>query len=235
MATRGGGAALAFAWFVAAQAGPVAASSVVEREGTPSVAQRSTPSALSEDASFASRWVIDGEDNRGLPFAIVDKKRARLYVFSPNGGFVGESPILLGLAVGDASIAGIALRAPASLSPAERTTPAGRFESEPGHNARGEDIVWFDYDASLAIHRLRGGPASQHRNARMESPRSDNKRISYGCIVVPVAFYDAVVRPSLGSQRGVVYVLPETRSVVEMFRSKTIKPVAARSRLVADR
>ena len=32
-----------------------------------------------------------------------------------------------------------------------------------------------------------------------------------GCVVVPVAFYQAVVQPLLGSQRGVVYVLPEHR------------------------
>jgi len=52
----------------------------------------------------------------------------------------------------------------------------------------------------------------------MDSANRDEKRISYGCIVVPVAFYDAVVRPSLGRQRGVVYVLPETRPVAEMLR-----------------
>jgi len=34
---------------------------------------------------------------------------------------------------------------------------------------------------------------------------------------VPVAFYDAVVGPSLGRQRGVVYVLPESRPVQAMF------------------
>jgi len=40
-------------------------------------------------------------------------------------------------------------------------------------------------------------------------------------VVVPVAFYDDVVSPLLGRQRGVVYVLPETRPVGEMFGSAT--------------
>ena len=38
-----------------------------------------------------------------------------------------------------------------------------------------------------------------------------------GCIVVPVSFYDAVVAPSLGKHRGVVYVLPENSPVQAMF------------------
>jgi hypothetical protein len=218
MAMRGGARALVFGWFVAAQLAPAIASVPVEAEPAQAAAESVSESALSEDADVAARWVMHSEDNRGLPFAIVDKKRARLYVFASTGRLIAGSPILLGLSVGDASIAGIASRTPASLAPAERTTPAGRFESEPGHNAQGEDIVWFDYDAALAIHRLRPSPASQHREERMDSPRSDAKRISYGCIVVPVAFYDAVVRPSLGYQRGVVYVLPETRPLAEMFR-----------------
>lgn len=100
---------------------------------------------------------------------------------------------------------------------AERTTPAGRFASQPGHNDKGEDIVWVDYDASLAIHRLRPAPAHERRAERLASPASDDNRISFGCIVVPVVFYDSVVAPTLGRQRGVVYVLPETRPVRAMF------------------
>jgi hypothetical protein len=177
------------------------------------------PSKMSDDAGFAAHWVIANADNHGQPFAIIDKKGAHLYVFASTGQLTGESSVLLGLAAGDRSIAGIATRTPASLAPSERTTPAGRFASEPGHNTKGEDIVWFDYDASLAIHRLRPAPAGEHRADRLASTNSDDKRISYGCIVVPVAFYDAVVSPALGRGRGVVYVLPETRSVRDLFGS----------------
>ena len=34
---------------------------------------------------------------------------------------------------------------------------------------------------------------------------------------VPVEFYERIVAASLGKRRGVVYVLPETRPVSEMF------------------
>ena len=39
----------------------------------------------------------------------------------------------------------------------------GRFASAPGRNDKGEAIVWVDYDASFAIHRLR--PRRQRNDA----------------------------------------------------------------------
>lgn len=171
----------------------------------------------SEDARFAATQVLDSADHAGRPFAIVDKREARIYVFEGGGRLIGASPVLLGLAVGDFAVPGTAGRAPASLAAAERTTPAGRFASEPGHNDKGDDIVWVDYGTSLAIHRLRPAPATERRPDRLASPVADERRISFGCIVVPVAFYDTVVGPGLGRQRGVVYVLPESRPVQAMF------------------
>jgi hypothetical protein len=171
----------------------------------------------SGDARYAAAWVLAGADNEGLPFAVVDKRDARLYVFEAGGRLLGASPVLLGAAAGDTPIGDMTGRAPAGLAPAERTTPAGRFASEPGRNDKGEDIVWIDYAASLAIHRLRPAHPLERRPARLASPTPDDNRISAGCIVVPVAFYEAVVVPTLGGQRGVVYVLPETRPVRSMF------------------
>lgn len=171
----------------------------------------------SDEARYAASRVLATTDHRGKPFAIVDKRNARLYVFDPAGRLVGASAVLLGLAAGDTASADIALRRPASLAPHERSTPAGRFESQPGHNDKGEAIVWIDYAASLAIHRLRPAPWQEYRAERLASPAPDDNRISYGCIVVPVAFYDAVVEPSLGRRHGVVYVLPEARPVQALF------------------
>jgi len=172
---------------------------------------------VSDDARYAAQQVVVTDDHRHRPFAIVDKRDARLYVFDADGRLGGASAVLLGLTPGDTAITDIAKRRPASLAPNERSTPAGRFESQPGHNDKGEAIVWVDYAASLAIHRLRPSPASEHRAERMASATPDDNRISLGCIVVPVAFYEAVVEPVLGRQRGVVYVLPETRPVEAMF------------------
>ncbi|MEO8805387.1 MAG: hypothetical protein ABI433_04845 [Burkholderiaceae bacterium] len=173
--------------------------------------------SATDDARYTANWVLEAADNQGRPFAIVDKRDARLYVFSADGRLIGAAAALLGLTPGDRSETDITGRAPASLGLGERTTPAGRFVSQPGHNDKGEDIVWVDYEASLAIHRLRPAPAYERRPERLASPTSDDNRISLGCIVVPVAFYEAVVAPTLGRLRGVVYVLPESRPVQAMF------------------
>ena len=176
----------------------------------------------SAEARTVARWAVGQRDARGRPFAIVDKRQARLYVFGVDGRLLGATSVLLGAAVGDDSVPGIGARPTDAIEPHERTTPAGRFDSEPGRNLTGEAIVWFDYHAALAIHRLRPAPLAQRREQRLASRVPADKRISLGCIVVGEAFYDAVVAPSLGSQRGVVYVLPETRGLADVFGQPTI-------------
>ena len=171
----------------------------------------------SSDARHAAHWVVAGADNRGQPFAVVDKRDARIYVFDAAARLVGASAVLLGITPGDFSVG--ANRAPATLSLAERTTPAGRFEARPGRNDKGEDIVWIDYPTSLAIHRLRPAPAQERRAARLASPTPDDNRISAGCVIVPVAFYENVVSPTLGVGRSVVYVLPESHPVRGLFEA----------------
>jgi hypothetical protein len=171
----------------------------------------------SDDARYAATQALDAGDAGGRPFAIVDKRDARIYVFDAAGDLIGASAALLGLTIGDSDVPDIAQRIPASLAPRERATPAGRFESQPGHNDKGEAIVWVDYDASLAIHRLRPAPPQQRRAERLASPSVDDNCVSLGCVIVPGEFYDEVVAPTLGTRRGVVYVLPETRPVQALF------------------
>ena len=165
--------------------------------------------AASRDVQFAFSDVMKTQDHRGLPFAIVDKKGAQLFVFDGAGILQGAAPALLGLAQGDVELTQPVGASNASLSPARRTTPAGRFVSEPGRNLSGEAIVWVDYAARLAIHRLRPAPAHERRAERLASSSPDDNRITLGCVVVAPAFYDAVVAPVLGLGYGVVYVLPE--------------------------
>jgi len=173
--------------------------------------------AASTDARQALRWVVDAHDNQGLPFVIVDKKGGRIFVFEADGQLRGASPALMGLAPGDQTVPGMAQRSVASLRDYERTTPAGRFVSEPGHNLQGEAIVWIDYAAKLAIHRLRPAPVAERRAERLASETPDDNRISMGCVVVPVSFYENVVGPALGKNRGIVYVLPETQPLQRML------------------
>lgn len=173
--------------------------------------------SASADARYATRWVLAMGDNQGLPFVIVDKKSARLFVFEASGQLRGASPALLGLTPGDRGVAGIEQREVASLRGDERSTPAGRFVSEPGRNLQGEAIVWIDYAAKLAIHRLRPAPVIERRPERLASATPDDNRISLGCVVVPVSFYESVVSPVLGKSYSVVYVLPENQPVERML------------------
>ncbi|MDQ6619762.1 MAG: hypothetical protein M3Z31_08715 [Pseudomonadota bacterium] len=175
---------------------------------------RAQPAA--EVRNFAD-WVARLDDSHG-PFVIVDKKNARVYVFDSQARLQGHSPVLLGAAKGDDSVPGIGERPIRDIKPHERTTPAGRFVGESGRNVQGEDIVWVDYDAAVSMHRVRATNPRERRLERLATPTAADNRISYGCINVPAAFFDAYVSPLFGDDRqAVVYVLPETRSLRAVF------------------
>ena len=115
---------------------------------------------------------------------------------------------------------GIGERKLSTILPHERTTPAGRFVSEPGVGLQGEDIVWVDYDTAVSIHRVRTTNKADRRLERLATPTTADNRISYGCVNVPVAFYDALIKPGLGAAPAIVYVMPETRSAKVQFGMK---------------
>ena len=176
---------------------------------------------VQQDASRHIRRVADrivaSADHLQRPFLVVDKVHARLFVFGADGVLRANAPVLLGAARGDDSVPGIGLRRIADIRPAERTTPAGRFLSEAGHNAKGEDIVWVDYDAAISMHRVRATNPAERRLQRLATPTVADNRISYGCINVPAAFFDTQVAPIFQTGRAYVYVLPEVRSDAEVF------------------
>lgn len=182
------------------------------------VARSSPPPGLTPPAATLWERVLAQADHQQRPFVILDKKAAKVFVFDGQGALQGESLVLLGHAIGDDSVPGIGNRPIADIQPFERTTPAGRFAAEPGLNHEREDIVWIDYNAAVSMHRLRASAApAERRPQRLASPSVEDNRISYGCVNVPPPFYDAHIRPSLGEGGGVVYVLPETRSLQQQF------------------
>lgn len=178
-------------------------------------------------ARFAVQSILYGHDHEGRPFAVVDKPGAKLYVFDANGRLVGASPALLGQAIGDDTVPGVGAKAPSEVLPHERTTPAGRFVSEPGRNLQGDNVVWVDYDSGFAIHRVRAGASYAPRLQRLASAAPLAHRASLGCVVVDSGFYDRVVWPVLGQGKAVVYVLPETRPVASLFAVPPMGQVAA--------
>ena len=173
----------------------------------------------SRDVRHIADWVVDSGDNRSMPFIVVDKSNARVFVFDTNGRVQGASPALLGLARGDDSVPGIGERELADIPEQDRTTPAGRFVGEVGRRASGEDIIWIDYSTSFSMHRVLTNNPKERRLERLATPTIADNRISFGCINLPVKFYETVVRPAFDDGKAVVYVLPETRAVRQVFES----------------
>ena len=176
----------------------------------------------SPDVRHVANWVADSRDNSGADFVIIDKIHARVYVFDVDARLRASAAVLLGAARGDDSVPGIGLRPIAEVLPQERTTPAGRFIAERGHNTRGEDVVWVDYDAAVSMHRVLTTNLEERRLERLATPSVEDNRISYGCINVPVVFYESYIRPIFAARRAVVYVLPEVKPVRQVFGSYDI-------------
>jgi hypothetical protein len=171
----------------------------------------------SDDARQVADWVVASGDNRKLFFVILDKANTKVFVFEPSGKLRSATPVLIGAARGDDSVTGIGGRPIAQVEPHERTTPAGRFMAEPGRNTLGEDVVWVDYEAAVSMHRVRATEPRERRLERLASPTTDDNRISYGCINMPVEFFENVLKPAFNASYGVVYVLPEVKTLAEVF------------------
>lgn len=173
----------------------------------------------SQDARYMANWIVNSGDNRGMPFVIVDKVDAKVFVFYADGRLRGSAPALLGMARGDDAVPGIGNRDMKSIRPEERTTPAGRFMSYLGVNFYRKDILWVDYEGAVSLHRVVTNKPEERRLERLATPTPLDNRISYGCINVPAQFFDKVVKPSFKGVMGVVYVLPEIKSKKDVFAS----------------
>jgi hypothetical protein len=178
------------------------------------VAAPAEPSVATERVA---QWVLASGDNQGLPFAIVDKAAASVAVYGQDGDLKGAAAVLLGEAMGDDSVPGIGDKPLAAILPEERTTPAGRFLASYGPAARGRTVLWVDFGSAISMHAVITSNPKEHRLERLNSPAIDDNRITYGCINVPAAFYKDVVRQTFTGTQGVVYVLPEVRTLAEVF------------------
>jgi len=176
------------------------------------------------DARHMADWVVQRRDNGRMPFIVLDKRDARLWVFEPNGRLVDQTPVLLGSAHGDETYPGIGDVPIAQVKPYQRTTAAGRFVTRPGLDADHTDVVWLDYDAALAMHRVINKVKAERRLQRLASADPAVRRISWGCINIPIAFFDAHISPVFGKRSGVTYVIPERKSFAEVFEQNGPAP-----------
>lgn len=161
------------------------------------------------------RWITSSSDNTRLPFLVIDKPTARVYAFDPSGQFQGDAPVLLGMGVGDRMLLPSAKMS--QMPPHTRITPAGRFVSKLAKDAKGKELLVLDYKAAFSLHPVVKGKPHERRADRLASLTADDNRISFGCINVPVPFYETVISTAFKSTHGLVYILPETSQASAMF------------------
>ena len=178
----------------------------------------------SEAASRLIGWVAAARDNAGLPYIVIDKRTASLFLFKADGEFVGQTPVLIGVGIGDESSPGVGAKSLAEIGPAERTTPAGRFVAKFGLAFGRQRVLWVDYADSVALHAVITTNKKEHRVARLLSPTPDDNRISFGCINVGTHFYAKTLRPLFQKKGGIVYILPDTKPLDDVFPRLRLLP-----------
>jgi hypothetical protein len=191
--------------------------------------------AVSPSVREVANWAFFTGDNHGRAVVILDKKEATVYAFDPRGRLFATAPALIGITVGDDTVPGVGDKPLADVRDDEKTTPAGRFVAQPGEDDDGVDVVWIDYDAAVAMHRVINKVPAERRPERLASPDPQERRISFGCINLPIPFYEQVLSPTVRRTGAVVYVLPETKPVDEVFGSWDVTDPAARPPALAAR
>ncbi len=192
------------------------------RPVVPVTAQRATHADFkhekpSPDARAIADWAIESGDSGRMPFVIVDKKAAHVFVFDPEGHLTGAAPALLGIALGDHSVPGIGERELSAIRLQDRTTPAGRFQAALGRNYKRKEILWVDYDAAISMHPVINTVPKERRPHRLATPTPSDNRISFGCINVPIPFFEQIISPTFARTSGIVYVLPDVLPLEKVF------------------
>ena len=160
-------------------------------------------------------WINGSGDNTRLPFLVIDKPSARVFAFDPSGQYKGDAPVLLGMGTGDVMLAPSA--AMSQMPPHTRITPAGRFVSKLAIDKKGKELLVLNYKAAFSLHPVVKGQPWEHRAKRLGSETPEDNRISFGCINVPVPFYNDVIHAAFASTHGIVYILPEKSQPSALF------------------
>ena len=177
-------------------------------------------------------WVGSARDNGKLPYVILDKQAARIWLYDAKGALIADAPVLVGIMAGDDATPGVGAKSLAEIGPAEKTTPAGRFLAKFGVAAGKTRVLWVDYTTSVALHTIPPGSPKEKRVERMLSPDIADNRITFGCINVPKRFY-AKVSPLFAKRGGYVYILPDVTSPEAVFPQLHAYPAAVPAAVAA--
>lgn len=232
---RRGGALIAAILALAAQPGTARSHNPPPRKAAVTSPGEFAVKASSEQSDNPSEavikllhWVTLSSDNQGLPFIIIDKLGARIFVFDAHAQLMGTAPALLGIARGDDSAPDVGNLRLSKIPVEQRTTPAGRFIARFGPAKGHPPVLWVDYGDAISLHPVVTSNRKERRLERIKSADADDHRISFGCINVPASFYAKVVRPQFKSKnsRGVVYILPDTKPLSEVFPGLVVQASA---------
>ena len=201
---------------LACAAYPAAAAEPAKRPAARPAPKAVAPEPAPETVAQLAAWAKAAGDNRNLPFIVIDKVAARVFVYAKDGTLRASTPALVGAAVGDDSTPGIGDREMSDIAPEERTTPAGRYMAAYGRGPDGKKVFWVDYDTAISLHPVVTAQPKERRLERLRSPTPKDNRITFGCINVPAAFYEQHVRRTFAAG-GVVYILPEVRPLAAVF------------------
>jgi len=171
---------------------------------------------LPEVKLFVERVLITS-NHQHMPFLVVDKLCASVFVFDLNGKLLGAAPALIGTTVGDEAADGIGSRQLDSIGVEDRTTPSGRYLAYLGLNLLNEKILWVDYDTAISLHTVVTKVPGENRVERLTSITSSDNRISFGCINVSKSFFQKIVEPAFKKSNGIVYILPDSHAIEEVF------------------
>jgi hypothetical protein len=191
---------------------PAAAKTAARKAAPPAAAE-----PPSKTVSALAQWAKTTGDNHDLPYIIIDKKAAEVFVYDADGQMLASAPALLGLAFGDNSTPGVGDRELSDIAPQDRTTPAGRFQAAYGPGPGKEKVFWVDYGTAISLHPVITSNPKERRPQRLRSATVADNRITFGCINVPPKFYQQVIHKTFGKSRGIVYILPEVEPLAEVF------------------
>ena len=84
-------------------------------------------------------------------------------------------------------------------------------------DSAGDNVVWLDYAAAVEPRSVEIIDPLERRLERIATSYASEKRVSNGCVNVPVAFFDAVATPAVGHARGILYASPELTLSRQVF------------------
>ena len=182
-----------------------------EAKGKMSPLAQSVYEAMAPVAMKTGKW-----------FMVADKPNGMLHIFKEDGSHALSDATLYGKDKGDV------LEAKSSLEGGAKITPAGKFtmKESPSDYAGKTSLILLesqDYSGFIAVHAADVSTPSERRLERLETPTTEDNRISYGCINTKHETFINEIKPHISElDGGLIFILPDaTEKTAEMFAPET--------------